>query len=286
MVDRELIRAWTSFDPDEYGQTVLDGHAIRHLKVTDPTLLPVLHYPRIKSLELFFRRGYGDIHDLARLADIERLEISDTLLTDISPLAEMTALTHLELYVTGIDLEDDTIAMHLAASRARLRRFGLWRARRVRNLDNLINVPALDSVDFLVLSDAVNLTSIAGIEKWAPTLTGIVLAAPSLKDAARLAALPHLKFINLSTTPIRDIAFMAQLSELWVLHIGYREALPDLSPLRHLNNLNYLYLHGRGTVDLRPLAGNEDLEVNIADLKERRVLGSDNLGKGSTVVEY
>ena len=294
--------------------------------MTDPVLLPVLHYPRIISLELDFKRGHGDMYDLERLEHVEQLAIFDPLLIDISPLAQMTTLARLELRSTGavalrdlpyvhltslefdyenvVDpeslsafkaltklqisgLADDTIVTHLATPRAKLERFGLWDARDLRNLNNLISLSAFDSLDFLLLSGAFKLTSIAGIEKWARTLTGIYLMAPFLEDAERLAALPRLRFINLSNTPIRDIAFMAQLSELWVLHVGgVQEGLPDLAPLRDLDKLQYLYLVGNSDVDLTPLAGKANLEISIANIRDRRVSGSAKLGRGSRILAY
>lgn len=285
-VDRELVRAWTSFDPEEYGQEALNGRPLYSLKVNDPILLPVIHYPRVDNLDLEFKRGFGELHYLAELTTVKNLGIHDPLLEDISPIAGMAALTTLELYRTSPLLGDDSISMQLATSQAKVKRFALWTARKVRNLDNLSNLPAFASLDFLVLADAVSLTSIRGIEKWGQTLTGIVLAAPNLEDAERLASLPRLRFINFTGTPIQDISFVAQLRELWVFHVGFREELPDLSPLRHLEKLEYLYLHGRGDVDLSPLAGKENLTVTISNLRARRVLGSADLGEGSMVVNY
>ena len=331
-VDRELVRAWPHFDPYAYGRTVLAEVPIENITISDPALLPALHYPRIMSLELDFKHGHGDIRDLARLTGVERLTISDPLLSDLSPLAEMSALDQLDLDITGgifirhlpsqltvlelMQYENvldpqvlseydnlkklqvgsslssppeivESITSCLAMSRARLERFGVWDATGTDNLSSLTSVPALDSLGFLLLGRALDLRSIAGIEKWSETLTGIVLNARFLNDAENLAALRRLNFINLATTPIHDIGFMSQLSHLWVLHLGgSTEELPNLAPLRDLGKLQYLYLYGSDDVDLTPLAGMEGLQINIANLKSRYILGASKLGKGSKIQSY
>jgi hypothetical protein len=335
MVEQELVQAWPHFDPHEYGQIVLADRSIKYLKITDPALLPVLHYPRIASLALEFKRGCGDISELPTLAKLQRLTISDPLLSDLSPLGGMTALQELELrntaktslqhlpkQLTKLELTNyenihdakalsefdnlkafqvnagkgspsvvtgltSSVTSHLSKSRARLGRFGVWNAASLVNLSLLINVPALDSLNFLLLGRAYSLESIAGIEKWAGTLTGIFLMAPHLKDSQRLAVLSRLEFANLSNTPIRDIGCMAQWPGLRTLHLGGSAVgVPNLAPLRDLGKLTRLFVHGEDDLDLRPLAGKEDLEISVANVNFRRIIGASELGEGSKVINY
>jgi hypothetical protein len=79
---------------------------------------------------------------------------------------------------------------------------------------------------------------------------------------------------------------MAELSHLEILHLGGAAGLPDLAPLRHLDELHDLFLYGDDDVDLTPLAGKEGLEVTIMSLRERRVFGHDKLGRTSKVVAF
>ena len=322
IVVNELRRAWLRFEPEVYARRVLDGVTIDSMIVTDPALLPVLHYPKIYSLSLNFPRGHGDISNVAQATEVERLQISDRLVRDLSPLAEMPKLRSVDLRVTGlVGLEDfaqnsvveldfdyrnvgdpaslrsfkalkqlQIVGLRNAAALSdmlspglELYRFGLWDAEELEDLDGLLSLRALESLGFLLLSRCFRLRSISGIERWANTLTGMYLVAPSLEDVEKVGALPGIGFLNLHHTPVSDLSFITALAQLEVLHLGGEGPLPDLAPLRGLDRLEYLFLWGNDDVDLTPLAGKDGLTVNLEGFAERRVYGQDKLGKHSRV---
>jgi hypothetical protein len=321
-ITNALRRAWFRFDPELFARKVLDGVELGYLVVNDPSLLPALRYPIIRSLILDLPRGYGDVSGLSQTVGIRRLILTDPKLVDISPIAAMTDLRHLELRSTGpITLADlagialesleldylrltdshslgsfthlETLQIsrlhhlgelpNILSSQLKLRRFGLWDASRLGDLGALVRFGGFDSLEFLLLGRCLELRSIIGIEHWADTLTGLYLQAPNLEDVEEISSLPKLEFLNLHHTPINDLSFVANFPNLRILHIGGTGPLPDLAPVMGLENLTDLFLWGEHDIDLRALAGKRDLSISVRMMLEGSVVGEGQLGKGSRV---
>jgi archaellum biogenesis ATPase FlaH len=294
------------------------------LNISDPGLLPALRFIQPQSLSLSFAPGYGDISPIEPLRKLRYFSVRDPLLTRLAPLRECPDLESAELWQTGrIDLAElrgCTNLKHLdfdynsagepSALRrltqleniqvlgmgsfepiqeilpleSRLCRFGIWNAREVQGLSGMTADSRLSGLTFLLLGGCRRLSSIAGIEAWTDTLTGIFLQAACLQDYQLLGELGKLEVANLSFIPIKNLSFIRRLNKLQLLHLGGMAPLPSLEPLQELPQLTRLYLHGRDDVDLAPLAGKEGIKICIENGRHRNVCGTDLLGKGSTVV--
>lgn len=77
--------------------------------------------------------------------------------------------------------------------------------------------------------------------------------AESITAIQPLAMLTHLKALDLSKTPIADLAPLAELGTLEALDISWTPAL-DLAPLSGLDNLHSLVATGTPVDDIEPLA--------------------------------
>jgi hypothetical protein len=294
------------------------------LSITDPGLLPSLRFIQPQLLTLSFASGYGDISPIEPLGKLRYLSVRDPLLTRLAPLRECSALESLELWETGrIDLaelcecvnlkkldfdynsvgEPSTLRLftqldhiqilgmgsfepiqEILPLETHLIRFGMWDARGLRDLSRMSSDSRLSKLTFLLLGGCRRLHSIAGIETWAETLTGIFLHAPRLHDYQLLGELGKLEFANLSFIPMKDLSFIKRLKKLQLLHLGGKDPLPSLEPLQELPELTRLYLYGGDDIDLAPLAGKEGIKICIEKGRSRNVYGASLLGKGSTVI--
>ena len=292
--------------------------------VSDPVLLPVLRYPTIDSLSINFPRGHGDLRELAYSRGVRDLTILDPAVEDLSVLEHMHDLRRLILRATGkldlrtmarknditsldlgvrnvlhfdalksfeklrtleISVLPDVFNIHKFLSpRLKLARFGLWNAITMEDLDELLDVPAIAHLNFLLLSNCRRLRTIEGIETLADTITGLFLSAPHLEDIARIKMLPKINFLNIHLTPLADLSFISPLTDLRILHLGGTGTIPPLAPLRELQNLEHLFLWGDDGVDLTPLAGKEGLTVRNEGARNRQIRGGEDLGKDSKVV--
>jgi hypothetical protein len=168
----------------------------------------------------------------------------------------------------------------------RLRRFGFSHLRIAHGLRDLLDAPQLAELEFLLLGENHELESIAGINRWADTMTGIYLRTQRLMDVWLLADLPNLTFANLRDISIDSLEFVRELRVLERLHIGGAGAeIPDLSPLCALPVLNDLHVWGDSLVDLSGLAHATDLTVHIQHGRQRPLRGKEMLPP-SVVVKY
>jgi hypothetical protein len=259
--------------------------------------------PDLRHLIVREDRLLVDLAPLAVCDHLDMLYLGQTGSLALDPLEHISNLTHLELDCEEgqIDIAGLRCLLNLKklqlvnsgmVSRtlqdlpadAELERLGFWRAPDVINLCELLNCPQLAGLDFLLLGNAENLTSIDGVSAWSETCTGLYIHAPRVQDFSELARMPRIDFLNLQRCGIEDMAFASNLPELRILHIGGTVAIPDLAPLRELRKLERLFVYGDDQVDLSPLAGMTNLTVDVGRRSRQGVIGRSLLGKGSSVV--
>jgi hypothetical protein len=73
------------------------------------------------------------------------------------------------------------------------------------------------------------------------------------------------------------------LPELNLLHLGGHGPIPDLAPLKDLPKLRRLFIWSPGDLDLTPLAGVDNLAINVHG-SVRKVKAADHLGKSSRLL--
>lgn len=239
-------------------------------------LSELTRHPALWSLTIQRGTSQVDIEPIGRCAPLRQLALPRQIVADQTQWTEIKQIHTLE--ITGATEPIDVLPF--LSKELNLRRLGLWRLRHTRDLDQLLVASQLADLEFLLLvdGDILELESIAGIERWAATMTGIYLRAPRLADWSLLAALPNLGFANLSDTPIASLEFVRGLSALERLHIGGNvDAVPDLAPLCGLPLLRDLHIWGDGEVDLSGLAHAGELTVHLDGGRRRRLHGYDKL---------
>jgi Leucine-rich repeat (LRR) protein len=179
---------------------------------------------------------------IGRLDGLRVLDLKDTNLTDLAPLAGLTGLTRLRLHGTGVT---DLAPLAGLTGLTELRLNGTW-------VTDLAPVARLTGLTTLWL-DGTRVTDLAPLAGLTG-LTELRLDGTAVTDLAPLAGLTALTWLSLDRTGVTDLAPVAGLTGLTALWlVGTRVA--DLSPLAGLTGLTALGLGGTRVTDLAPLAG-------------------------------
>ena len=194
----------------------------------------------VGSLDLAQTR-ISDLRPLASLAALEWLSLEHTQVLDLGPLANLTALEMLSLW--GTEVSDLGPLANLTA----LKYLYFW-GTQVSDLGPLANLTALESLYFggtevSDLGPLANLTALETLSLW----------STEVSDLGPLANLAVLKSLDLWNTEVSDLGPLANLTALESLDLGSTE-VSDLGPLANLTALESLDLRGTEVSDLGPLA--------------------------------
>jgi internalin A len=184
----------------------------------------------------------SDLSPLAGLTGLTKLWLDGTQVSDLSPLAGLTGLT--QLWLDGTQVSD----LSPLAGQARLTAL-LLSGTQVSDLSPLAGLTGLTvlSLDGTQVSDLSPLAGLTG-------LTGLSLNGTQLSDLSPLAGLTGLKVLWLDGEQVSDLSPLAGLTGLTSLSFNTTQ-VSDLSPLAGLTGLTLLSLGGTQVSALSPLAG-------------------------------
>ncbi|WP_373635765.1 leucine-rich repeat domain-containing protein [Yoonia sp. SS1-5] len=165
--------------------------------------------------------------EIADLTNLTGVDLSNTQVSDLSPIAGLTALTKLHLSNTPVT---DLSAIAGLTGLTEL---------------NLNNTPVSD------------LTHIAGLTG----LTGLGLNNTQVSDLTHVAGLKGLMGLGLANTQMSDLTHVAGLKGLTELYLNNTQ-VSDLTHLAGLRGLRVLELDDTQVSDLAPLLGLEELVLN------------------------
>ena len=204
----------------------------------------------------------SDINDLTGLefaTDLIRLDLGEKYvagsghvnsnhISDLSPLANLTNLTALDL--------DGNFAFSDVSPLANLTNLRNLRLsnnfiKDISPLSALTNLRRLE-LDGNILSDISPLSALTN-------LTNLFLDTNTISDIAPLSGLTNLTWLSLDTNTISDIAPLSGLTNLTWLDLTGNTIL-DLSPLPGLTNLKRLYLSDNAISDVSELSGLTSIE--------------------------
>jgi hypothetical protein len=192
--------------------------------------------PWIKELR-FPRENLNDLTPLAGLTALQHLDLRATRVGDVSPLAGLTALQNLSL-----------------------------RGTRVSGVSPLAGLTALQNLD-LTGTRVGDVSPLAGLT----ALQNLSLRGTRVGDVSPLASLTALKSLDLRGIRVSDVSPLAGLTALQKLDLGSTR-VDDVSPLASLTALQNLNLSGTQVDDVSPLASLTALE-NLS-LHNSRVIGA------------
>ena len=159
-------------------------------------------------------------------SDLEELDLSYTLVTELTPLAGLTNLKELDLSGTPVT------ELTPLAGLTNLQK--LW----------LINTPV---TEFKPLASLTNLKELN-------------LFGTQVTELTPLAGLANLKELSLSLTPVTKLKPLARLTNLEILTLSYTQ-VRELKPLARLTNLQDLYLYGTQVEDRHELNHLQNLKI-------------------------
>ena len=203
-----------------------------------------------------------DISPIVNLAMLESLDLMETSVSDISPIAKLTALRSLNLI--GTQASDLAPIMGLK----NLQSLELGDAQ-VSDLDLLVKLPRLRSLVLVgtLISDLSPLSKCLALQEIDLIATKISDLSPlaylhklrilncfgvEISDLSPLAKLPALESLMLEDTLVSDLAPLSNFASLHSLYL--RDPVSDLSPLAELADLRSLGLSVGSDLDITPLA--------------------------------
>ena len=196
--------------------------AIRHqlkkpvgeITVTELSSMNSLIYYSIKSFYLI-----SSLKGIEKCKNLTQLNMGHQQITDITPLANLTRLTHLNL--TQNHMITDISA-----------------------LSGLIDLKIL-VIDTNTISDILPLGDLVHLEI-------LNIHHNSIEDISVVSNMKNLKELWLGNAPFGDISAVAELTNLTTLWLAKCE-ITDISPVRNLTNLGILFLRYNYISDVTPL---------------------------------
>ena len=214
-----------------YYRNVSEYAGVYEIVMTDEDMGPLAYMVNLQRLELY-NQQISDLTPLAGLTNLQNLSVASVIwdsgptlheggqISDISPLAGLTNLRFLSVEANQIS--------------------------DVSQLAGLTNLVTLD-----LRSN--NISDISGLARLT-NLISLGLSHNQISDITPLEGLMSLGNIDLSSNQISDITPLAGLTSL--VHIGLGDnQISDITPLAGLTNLSGLLLHTNRISDITPLAG-------------------------------
>ena len=251
----------------------LTGNGVRQLTGIE-------HAVNLSSLVLE-NGAISDISPLAGLTALTELRLRHNEISDVSPLAGLTALTELWLdfneisdvspladmtALTGLRLGVNAVAnIAPLAGLTSLTELHLSR-NAISDVSPLAGLTALTGL-WLDVNEISDVSPLAGLT----ALTGLWLDFNEISDVSPLADMTALTGLRLGVNAVANIAPLAGLTSLTELDLS-RNAISDVLPLADMTALTELYLGDNAISDVSPLAGMAALtkldlySTSIADL--------------------
>ncbi|MDG4834589.1 NACHT domain-containing protein [Solwaraspora sp. WMMD1047] len=317
---RELLRAWPSFDPEEYARTVLPSYPLvpnTWFRVEDARLAPGLrHLTALRDLD-FLPTGTA-ITDLGFVADLPGLTglythcvtdlgpVASTSLEalfireappeapplSVAPLTNLGSLRHLDIHYPVTDLHTlpalTSLALAGLGTAARLdelRHLGGLEWVHLVGLPDLLDLRPLDWLDapeHLILIGCPALADLEGLAGWADSLRHLTFSDCGALDLSALAPLRGLMELHLLGDADLDLARLPELPSLSSLTLSHHS--PDLSRLHRLSALVRLDLFDARSVDLTPLVGRELSVCLSPDSSDAAVVGAEPFAQAGGIL--
>ena len=222
-----------------------------------------------------------DIRDLTGLQFAANLEMFDMrwspegLLSDLSPLAELTKLKYLS--VSGNSISD----LSALAGLINLEHLTLF----VTSVSDLSPLAGLSKLEWLYFNHAPvsDLSALAGLTN-SETLQFFYAEGPSLEP---LKGLTRLKRLSAGRSGISDISPLIGLINLEELELFGNHEISDISPLASMLKLRRLHLQHNNISDVSPLASLHNLKwVHLGNNNISDIADLDRLPEDTNIIWY
>lgn len=204
-----------------------------------------------------FNQGITDITLLCRLTNLKKLNIGQTPLKDLSPLAGLVQLE--DLWIGNYGTPDRfKVPLNLEPLKdlVKLQRLVIVGSH-IRDLSPVANLPDITYLELAYsrvddFQPLLKLTHLKGLQ-----LEGNSTAKANLKIVAEL---PELTYLKLQACRIVDLSPLRSLTKLEHIQLDSNQII-DLTPLEDMAALRIVELHNNKVTDTRPLVRLPDLEI-------------------------
>lgn len=199
---------------------------------------PIYDMPNLKFFSLsYLRSGYTSIKNINAIeyaTQMEKLILKYLNIHNLSPIASLRKLKHLEIVHQGIDEPLDISPLYPLNELETL----ILQGTPIKHIRPLINLKKLKYLDI----QHTQLKSIEGIENC-KSLTHVQMGYnPDIIDISYIASLPYLEHLDISNTSVEDI-----------------------SPIIHAKNLKYLEIVNTPVQNLDAITQNTQLTLLKVD---------------------
>lgn len=250
----------------DYELTALEREVFAEMARLNDTELELIYKTCIHNDKVYrfhyyadgFRPPLTDISPLVRLRGLNRVELHECAVRDLSSLAEIPTLEIVTVYGRTTDLLpcDLTPLRELRSLCLRYDRctiptlMGLPKLKAIAlsNIDSLEGLQGLESLTHLDIDRNPSLRDLSPLVSC-PGLVRLSAVETAVSDLTPLTGLPNLKELYLSNTPVTDVSPLAAISSLESVWL-YGTAVTDVSCLASLPNLKDLNLRKTQVTDL------------------------------------
>ena len=192
----------------------------------------------VDSIEMLIVPGkaISDLDGMQYFENLTYLDISNNLITDVTPLRKLSKLS--SLFIKGNNIQDDS-PISAVYNKLKERDFSLVPKFHDKNLENAVRKSVGKDSGALSLDDLSALTDLKANENNISSLQGIQY-------------LVNLTELNLSGNSIENIAPLESLTDLKKLSLSYN-SVKSIDALSSLKNLEYLDLDNNNVSDFSPL---------------------------------
>ncbi|HZY80741.1 MAG TPA: leucine-rich repeat domain-containing protein, partial [Cyclobacteriaceae bacterium] len=219
-------------------------------KVDSVSLSDIRQMSAITDIDLSNNQYIQNIEPLARLTNLQKLNVSGTSINDLSPIRNLTELVDLDVSRSGVT---DISVLKYASKITRLNaeRTGVSDISVVKKMPALVSLDVSNTkaADFTGLLDIATLTNVdaaaTGLQSLTPfqnlkNLQVLDVSGTQVADLTPITGLKTLSELNIDSTKVADIAPAAQLTGLSILSINYTK-VPSLDVLKGLPKLQKVY---------------------------------------------
>jgi NACHT domain len=279
VTEREFLRAWRLFDPDEFGRIVLSSTAKTTdgvVEIADPDMMNALKY--ISALrgirfDAALLPALPARSDDCHFQEVEIIECASS--ADLSPLLSVKDLRRL-----GLECKSSPPNIESLARAGNLRILEISCSWVHDQFQKLI---LLSQLERLIWRVNVGYYDLSALPVRPPRLSALHINGwRFLARISQIASWNGLTELRFSDCPIlADLNGLESVATLETL-ILERTGNVDLAPLRALRQLRFLQLKGVKEISLQPISDMRDLTVEVP---ERAVVyGDDLLGVNSRVI--
>lgn len=219
---------------------------------------------KLKKFNIYPQNKITDLTPLSSLEMITDIRISNSTITDISPLKDLSDLKSLD-FQNSTSLTDFNVLTNLTKLESiNFKNTGFSDLQVLKSFSSLktliLNQTLLKDIDYLrqftniqrLELEQLSLTDISSIQ-FLTKLDYLTLRNNNINDISPLHTLNGLTFLNLGYNQVDNISTLANLISINNLTLE-KNLITDLSPLNELTTLNYLNLNTNQIVNLSPLS--------------------------------